>query len=56
MLVSDLIKRLEKCNPDSAVTLVGYDGGWCNIERLNEQLCTVELHMADHPENYRDKD
>lgn len=56
MLVSDLISRLEKCNQDSIVTLVGLDGGWSNIGTFVETNSGVELYESDHPENYRDKD
>ncbi len=55
MTVSELIKRLEKLDPDKVVVYAGTDGGWSNVEVVDNDCSTVSI-ISSIPEKHYPED
>ena len=49
MTKTDLLKRIEEMDEDKVFVIVDGNGGWCNIEKVVEKQCQIELHMELDP-------
>ncbi len=54
MTVNEMIERLEKLDPDKIVVYAGIDGGWSNVEVVDNDSPTVSV-IAAIPEKFRPK-
>ena len=45
----DLIRMMKYMPDDKVIVIADSQGGWCNIDRVIEKDCTIQLMMEETP-------